>query len=391
MKIAGVICEYNPFHRGHAYHLAETRARTGCDYIVACMTGSFVQRGEAACLSKWTRAEMALRSGADAVFELPALYAIRTADVFARGGVAILSGIGADVLSFGSETADMRLLESIAELRENEPECVSNAIRRGLSEGKSHARAQGEAIAEYLNLNPELLDSPNLILACEYLRAIHALGAAIQPIAIRRAGDYHSGETGAGYASATAVRRLLRMGEMERAAAELPETAQFALREWKGMHAPDDLLLHCLRSMTESEIAALPDVSEGLENRVKRAASEAFDRESLIEKLKCKRYTRARLSRILACALLGLTNALAERHPEPEYARLMGMRRDARPLLSELKRRAKLPIVSDPVRLQSDECFRLECRATDLRALQCDDPSERRAGQELTRKFVMVE
>ena len=99
MKIAGVICEYNPFHRGHAYHLAETRARTGCDYIVACMTGSFVQRGEAACLSKWTRAEMALRSGADAVFELPALYAIRTADVFARGGVAILSGIGADVLS----------------------------------------------------------------------------------------------------------------------------------------------------------------------------------------------------------------------------------------------------------------------------------------------------
>lgn len=119
MKIAGVICEYNPFHRGHAYHLAETRARTGCDYIVACMTGSFVQRGEAACLSKWTRAEMALRSGADAVFELPALYAIRTADVFARGGVAILSGIGADVLSFGSETADMHLLESIAELREN--------------------------------------------------------------------------------------------------------------------------------------------------------------------------------------------------------------------------------------------------------------------------------
>ena len=82
MKIASVICEYNPFHRGHAYHLAETRARTGCDYIVACMTGSFVQRGEAACLSKWTRAEMALRSGADAVFELPALYAIRTADVF---------------------------------------------------------------------------------------------------------------------------------------------------------------------------------------------------------------------------------------------------------------------------------------------------------------------
>lgn len=390
MKIAGVICEYNPFHRGHAYHLAETRARTDCDYIVACMTGSFVQRGEAACLSKWTRAEMALRSGADAVFELPALYAIRTADVFARGGVAILSGIGADVLSFGSETADMHLLESIAELRENEPECVSNAIRRGLSEGKSHARAQGEAIAEYLNLNPELLDSPNLILACEYLRAIHALSARIQPIAIRRAGDYHSGETGAGYASATAVRRLLRMGEMKRAAAELPETVQFALREWKGMHAPDDLLLHCLRSMTESEITALPDVSEGLENRVKRAASEAFDRESLIEKLKCKRYTRARLNRLCAHAMLGLTRALAERHPTPEYARLIGMREDARPLLRELKRRAQIPIVSSPKALVNSEVFALEARATDLRALCMNAPEQRTQNTEWTAKFVRV-
>ena len=138
-------------------------------------------------------------------------------------------------------------------------------------------------------------------------------------------------------------------------------------------------------------LSALPGVAEGLERRIFRCAAAASTREELLDALKCKRYTRARLSRILACALLGLTNALAERHPEPEYARLMGMRRDARPLLSELKRRAKLPIVSDPVRLQSDECFRLECRATDLRALQCDDPSERRAGQELTRKFVMVE
>ena len=390
MKIAGVICEYNPFHRGHAYHLAETRVRTGCDYIVACMAGSFVQRGEAACLSKWTRAEMALRSGADAVFELPALYAIRTADVFARGGVAILSGIGADVLSFGSETADMRLLESIAELRENEPECVSNAIRRGLSEGKSHARAQGEAIAEYLNMKPELLDSPNLILACEYLRAIHALGASIQPIAIRRSGDYHSGETGAGYASATAVRRLLRMGELERAGAELPKTAQFALREWKGMHAPDDLLLHCLRSMTESEIAALPDVSEGLENRVKRAAAEAFDCKSLIETLKCKRYTRARLNRLCAHAMLGLTRTLAERHPAPEYARLIGMREDVRPLLRELKNRTQIPIVSSPKALANSEVFALEARATDLRALCMNVPEQRTQNAEWTAKFVRV-
>ena len=192
MKIAGVICEYNPFHSGHAYHLAETRAQTGCDYIVVCMAGSYVQRGTAACLSKWTRAEMALRSGADAVLELPALYALRTADVFARGGVHILNGVGADVLSFGSETAELELLERIATLREREPESVSSAIQRGLAEGKSHARAQGEAIAEALGVKPALLERPNLILATEYLRAIRALNASIQPFAVERVGDYHA-------------------------------------------------------------------------------------------------------------------------------------------------------------------------------------------------------
>ena len=156
------------------------------------------------------------------------------------------------------------------------------------------------------------------------------------------------------------------------------------------MHAPDDLLIHCLRSMTESEITALPDVSEGLENRVKRAASEAFDRESLIEKLKCKRYTRARLNRLCAHAMLGLTRALAERHPTPEYARLIGMREDARPLLRELKRRAQIPIVSSPKALVNSEVFALEARATDLRALCMNAPEQRTQNAEWTTKFVRV-
>lgn len=390
MKIAGVICEYNPFHSGHAYHLAETRAQTGCDYIVVCMAGSYVQRGTAACLSKWTRAEMALRSGADAVLELPALYALRTADVFARGGVHILNGVGADVLSFGSETAELGLLERIATLREREPESVSSAIQRGLAEGKSHARAQGEAIAEALGAEPALLERPNLILAMEYLRAIRALNASIQPFAIERVGDYHAETAGSGYASATAIRNLLQQGRIDEASAQLPESARPLLAEWRGMHAPDDLLLHALRGMSEAEIARLPDVSEGLENRVKRAATAAFDVESLIAGVKCKRYTRARLNRLCAHAMLGLTRELANRHPLPEYARLIGMREDARPLLRELKKRAQLPIVSDSAQLTGSEIFRLECRATDLRALQCDAPEQRTAGQERTQKFVRV-
>ena len=391
MKIAGVIAEYNPFHSGHEWHLAETRRRTGCDFVVVCMAGSYVQRGEAACLSKWARAEAALRCGADAVFELPALFAVRSADAFARGGVGVLDGLGVDALSFGCETTRLQTIEALAELREHEPETLSDAVRRGLAEGKSHARARGEAVAAMLGMEPEALNAPNLVLAAEYVRQLRRRSSTMEIAVVPRAGDYHDADVRAPFASATAVRAALTEGRKEEALAAVPEAAREILSRAGSMHAPDDLLLWRLRQTSEAELAALPGVAEGLERRIFRCAAVASTREELLDALKCKRYTRARLSRILACALLGLTNALAERHPEPEYARLMGMRRDARPLLSELKRRAKLPIVSDPVRLQSDECFRLECRATDLRALQCDDPSERRAGQELTRKFVMVE
>ena len=391
MKIAGVIAEYNPFHSGHEWHLAETRRRTGCDFVVVCMAGSYVQRGEAACLSKWARAEAALRCGADAVFELPALFAVRSADAFARGGVGVLEGLGVDALSFGCENAQLQTIEALAELREHEPEALSDAVRRGLAEGKSHARARGEAVAAMLGMEPEALNAPNLVLAAEYVRQLRRRSSAMEIAVVPRAGDYHDADVRAPFASATAVRAALAEGRKEEALAAVPEAAREILSRAGSMHAPDDLLLWRLRQTSEAELAALPGVAEGLERRIFRCAAVASTREELLDALKCKRYTRARLSRSLACALLGLTNALAERHPEPEYARLMGMRRDARPLLSELKRRAKLPIVSDPVRLQSDECFRLECRATDLRALQCDDPSERRAGQELTRKFVMVE
>lgn len=390
MRIVGVIAEYNPFHSGHAWHLSETRRRTGCDFVAVCMAGSYVQRGEAARLSKWERARMALMCGADAVFELPALFAVRTADAFALGGATVLNGVGADVLSFGSESDDLSLIDRLSRLRDEEPEALSQAVRQGLDEGKSHARARGEALAEWLGLDATMLNSPNLTLAAEYLRALRRLNSRMETCVILRTNDYHDESFGGGFASATAIRRALDEDRLDEALSAVPETVRPILQSAGPMHAPDDLLLYRLRAMSEAEIAALPDVSEGLERRVKRLADECAMAEEWIDRLKCRRYTRARLSRLAAHVLLGLTDELTRRHPQPEYARLIGMRDDARPLLSELKKRATLPIVSDPVRLRDNEIFQLECRATDLRALQCDRPAERRAGQELTQKFVRV-
>jgi len=386
MKIAGIIAEYNPFHNGHAHHIAETRRKTGCDYVVVCMDGAFTQRGEAACLDLHTRARMALMCGADAVFLLPAMYAVRTADVFASGGVAILGGLGCDYLSFGSETGDTELLQKLAKLRENEPAEISAAIQQKLALGMSHARARGEVLAKYLNADTEIISAPNAILAGEYIRAIDKLGFHMTPVAIDRIGAYHD-ESLHTFASASAIRGAMRTNKAA-ASAFVPEAVQGFVRNAPAMHEPDDLLLHILRDMSESELAALPDVNEGLECRVKKCAQTASGREALIDMVKCKRYTHARLSRLCAHALLGLTEEMTKRHPLPEYAYLIGMRSDAKPLLTELSVRSQLPILSSPV--ADDEVFQLECKAADLRALMCDGAEHRQAGQMYTQKFVRV-
>ena len=387
MKIAGIVAEYNPFHNGHAWHIARTRA-AGCDRVIVCMAGHFTQRGEAAILSKWDRARMALACGADAVFELPAVFAVRTADAFARGGVGILDGLGVDVLSFGSEITDIERLQGLAALRDDEPEAMSGAIARRLEAGMSHARAWGEAAGEYLGMPAETLNRPNAVLAVEYLRALAACGSRMSPMAIPRQGDYHGDALGP-YASATAIRAAFARGDEKAALEAIPEAA----RPWArpdALHPMDDMLLYRLRPMSPEDLAALPDMGEGLEHRLYRLCREASGREALLDGLKCKRYTRARLSRILTHALLGIDRTALAAIPAPTCARLIGMRRDAEDLLGELKARAKLPIASGGASLRGDPCFEWECRATDTWSLMHDAPHLRAAGREYTERFVVV-
>ena len=391
MKICGVIAEYNPFHNGHKYQLAEARRLSGCDFLIAVMGGAFSQRGEVMLLDKWTRARMALQNGADLVVELPALFAVRSADMFALGGVRILSGLGADSICFGCETDDLPLLNRILDTLSEEDEFMKEALRTRLAQGQSHVRARGEALAERLGLSADLISQPNTALALEYMRANRTLAAPLSVYVVRRTGSYHA-QSVTELASASAIRAAVYRGEIDSVRIAMPGSAfSLLLNVLPGhiadMSRLDSLLIDRLRSFP---VEFLPDVGEGLENRVLKCAENAGSRESLLSSLKCKRYTWARLSRLLAHALLGLTSELTTRHPQPEYARLVGMRRDAGPLLKELKQRAVLPIVSDAVQLSGNEIFDLECRATDLRALQCDRKEDRRAGQEFTQKFVVI-
>lgn len=386
MRVCGVICEYNPFHNGHAYHLRALRALTGCDYVVCAMSGHFTQRGSAALVSKWARAEMALRGGADAVFELPALFAVRDAERFARGGVALLQSLGVVThLGFGSESGDLDALQALCD-----PIIPLEAVREGLAKGKTLARARGEAIGM-------AADAPNDALAIEYLRAIRLLGGGMVPVVIRREGSGYHDMTLRAMGSATAVRAAIWRGEDIDGAVPAPTRALLNRLLGAGLYQIADgldlPLLSLLRTMRPEALACVADVGEGLENRLLRAAETATSREALLGYVKCKRYTHARLSRVLTQAMLGITKQIAAAHPMPTYARLLGFREGARPLLKEIRVRAAVPVITRAAKFRpnADAAFTLDLRAGGIWALGLANAGARHGDRDVTEKVVIVE
>ena len=377
MRLCGVIAEYNPFHNGHAHQLSEACKRSRCDYLIACMDGGLTQRGDAALLDKGTRARMALMHGADLVVELPALFAVRPADQFARGGVLTLGALGIDALSFGCETDDLALLTRLkTAFHGNDPQ-IEQAVRDRLREGKSHARARGEAVAEALNVPASLLASPNVTLALEYMRAADALERPIDFYPIARRGDYHDLSLGE-FSSASAIRAAVLSGQGGWQST-MPDDCADAL---------DTTLIYLLRRA--ESLNGLCDVTEGFDNLFLRHAQTCAAREELLEKVKCKRYTYARLNRFCAHVLMNLTQADVLAHPAPEYIRVLGFRRDAQPLMKYLKKNAALPLITDAARLKDNALFRFERIATDLQSLSMAAPDARAAGRDMTEPIVIV-
>ena len=236
MKIAGIIAEYNPFHNGHAYHIEETRKQTGCDYIIAVISGDFVQRGAPASSDKYIRTRTALLGGADLVLELPVCAAVSSAETFARTGVRLLDSLNCvNFLSFGCETDRKELLSSLARLFAQEPPAFSRGLSSYLKQGYSFPAARAKAAADHLRSEEclDLLSRPNNILAIEYLKALET--SSLSPCFIRRRGqDYHSTNTGKGFCSATALRREIRAGgDLSRLfARQMPPACACALLKW---------------------------------------------------------------------------------------------------------------------------------------------------------------
>ena len=382
MRVSGIIAEYNPLHNGHMHHIEQTRRQTGCDYVIAILSGNYVQRGEPAIADKFTRTKWALLAGVDAVLELPAAFALASAERFAYGGVRILAGTGVvDTLSFGSEHTDIGVLSAAANELATETPQFKAALKEQLSLGKAYPRARYDAL-ERCGTSKQMLDilrMPNSILALEYIRMCNRYAHNIQPYAVERKGARHdSTEIDENIASASFIRAAL----LEQDTSALAYLPAFTAREYVAAQRPigiadaELLMLYALRRMSPQELRLLPDVQEGFENVLYRAAQSASSIEKLFLQLKSKRYTLARCKRIALSAFIGydrtyLSAMLAE---DSLYARLLGFRRSARPLISAIGKNCTLPFIvrkADTVALPAPaaQLLTLDVRAHSLYAL----------------------
>lgn len=351
MKTVGIICEYNPFHSGHAYQLACIREQHPEGATIVClMSGHATQRGELAIADKFTRAEMALRSGADLVLELPYPYCAASASYFAGAGVAILDALGIEKLSFGSECAELPLLERTAAVTESPAfhEYVAARQRRG--EGSAQA---------YFNTLAEMTDADdtrflaNDILALEYVRAIRRLESSMYPVPILRKGNAYRDpclQTDQ-YPSATALRACLETGDINRALLFVPESAQEMLcNALETSLAPtcmsrlDTAILTYLRNCPPETIADAAEMQGGLANRLCAAARTAVNFEDLLTAASSKSYPTARLRRAVLFALTGVTPQ--DLQTPPAYLSLLGATAAGRVWLREHRETIPIPVIA---------------------------------------------
>lgn len=384
-QIVGMITEYNPFHLGHEYHISETKRLLSADAVVAVMSGSFVQRGEPALLDKWVRAAAAVNGGVDLVIELPALFAVSSAEYFATAGVHLLNQLGfVKQLSFGSESGSLDSLKEAVttlshldakwlEARNANPELSYPALKAKLMKAEGHSTAE----------------TPNDILGIEYLKAIKALGAALSPFTVKRAGhDYHDltleeARPETVFSSASAIRNALLSGTLpETMSKTVPAQTMDALiaaeHQYPSSQKRFDLLRYRLLLHTAQSLSQIHDMEDGLPERILAAAATAQDYETLVTAIKSKRHTRSRIERVLAKILLDIPQYELGKNREqlPNYLRVLAFNDRGRELLKRAKKTAGLPILTNvkPTDLNDPligHQLQFDLRAAALRAMLC--------------------
>ncbi len=357
MQAVGVIVEYNPFHNGHKWHIDAAKKRSGCPFVIGVMSGNFVQRGEPAMFDKWKRAEMAIRGGVDLIIELPTVFAVRSAQYFAAGGIRLLHSLGiVSHVCFGAEHADLELLNKIATAANDV--AIMNQMHINLQLGNTYASALGQALEKQYNIAGNIISSSNNILAVEYLRAIKKFSPILQPIAVtRQQSKYNDTTITSSFASATAIRQAIidHMTITDEIKMSVPGTTSEILYDLLSQkRGPvtlanfSSIILAQLRITSSKQLEKLPSMSEGLHYKIRDSCLLATNIEHLLALLKSKRYTYTRLQRILIHALLGATqDQLASFDKEgPLYARILAFNQNGRLLLKKMSQTNAIPLIT---------------------------------------------
>lgn len=408
MQIVGVISEYNPFHYGHLYHLNKIKSDLITDGIICVMSGNFVQRGEPAIFNKWARTEMALGGGVDLVVELPTCFATSTAEIFAESAIRLLNSMQiVQTISFGMEHLAKKELLLIGKLLATEPDLYKKTLKTELKNGKSFPEAREKAIIKYIqNTNLDcnidavlaLLNNPNSILAIEYVKAIHKTnsGICIHPI-FRIGAGYHNKALEDKYSSATAVRNALSELSVNGILNKVPEfCSKIFQREIQSGFGPislkdfETMILYILRRTSTQELSRFFDVSEGLENRIKRISKSNYSIDNMINEIKTKRYPVTRIQRILMHVLLNIDKSITETR-KPAYIRILGFNDKGVRILRRIKNKCTLPVItkaSDYKQLDptAKSMFEIDLTATDIYSIAYRDKSLRKCGIDFRKK-----
>lgn len=377
MKVAGIIAEFNPFHNGHALLVQKAR-EAGYTHVVAVMSGNFVQRGEPAVFHHSVRTKAALENGVDLVLQLPGVYAMSGAQSFARAGAEILNGFGCvDSIVFGSECGDTDLLSQTADAVYGEE--IKPLLSEELAKGISFASARENALKAINPMFADVIKSPNNILGVEYIAALKRLESTITPVTFERVGAAHDSDEASGdIAGASLIRELIKnKKEWQKL---VPENAKeiYCDADIADIKRIENAVLYKIRTVSAEELSKAPDVSEGIENRIISAAKQARSLEELYSLAKTKRYSHARIRRIIWNCLLGVT--AADLDLAVPYIRISGFNKKGAELIKAAKETAVLPVISKPADLSrlgeaAQRIFYLECTAGDIYALCTENPA----------------
>jgi len=352
LKTLGIITEYNPFHNGHKYHLEKSKEISNSDAIICVMSGHFLQRGTPAIMDKWTRTRNAIENGVDLVIELPTVYSMNSAEFFAKGSVEILNSLNiVNTLSFGSENGNIEPFLKTGKIFSDEPKEFKSLLKKHLSDGIVFPKARELALKEYLEENSVINSKPNNILGIEYSKAIFSTSSNIELKTITRtSNDYHDNTLTGNISSATAIRNTIKSNmNFNDIKNSIPKSTydSFVKNKDDLVFRDDfeDLIFYKIRSMNLTELKNIHDITEGLENRIKKAALETETLEELILKIKTKRYTYTRIQRILFKILLDIKKDNI--YHSPRYIRVLGFNKKGQNLIKQINEKSDIPVITN--------------------------------------------